>query len=84
VPKLIPCLFTKRGSGGTEEPGGQCYDFKIFWTKNLAKLLPFLTQITANLAEKVSMTIVLRKSPNCRPEIDKIAKNCDHYIDNGF
>jgi hypothetical protein len=43
--------------------------------------MAFLTRNKAKLSKKLSITLVLRKTPFFRRKLPKIAENCDHNID---
>jgi hypothetical protein len=54
-----------------KNPGTDVMILKIFSQKHLAKKSAFLTQIKGNFAEKVIITLFLRKTPNVSPKIGK-------------
>jgi hypothetical protein len=56
--------------------------FKLFSTKNLAKILALFAQTTASLSKNLNITLGFEKNANFfRRKWAKITENCDHIID---
>jgi hypothetical protein len=62
--------------------GPMLWFFKIFSTKNLAKILAFFAQTTASFCKNFNHNIGFwEKRQFFRRKLSKIAENCDHNID---